>query len=77
MKSFTEKKLSALMLAICIIYGIIFPNDLICIVTFPRNLFAFQLKFIFFVLAIGNLPQMAVMILQNEGMNNSYKFQVT
>lgn len=47
MKSFTEKKLTALMVAICFIY------------------------------MIGNVPQMAVMVLQNETTENKYGFQVS
>ncbi|CAD5223355.1 unnamed protein product [Bursaphelenchus okinawaensis] len=46
MKSFTEKKLTALMVCICLIY------------------------------LIGNLPQMVVMVLQNETMENRFGFQV-
>ena len=45
-KSFTEKKLTALMFSICVIY------------------------------VIGNIPQILVMILQNEYMNGLYAFQV-
>ncbi|CAD5232823.1 unnamed protein product [Bursaphelenchus xylophilus] len=46
MKSFTEKKLTALMVCICLIY------------------------------LIGNLPQMVVMVLQNETMEDKFGFQV-
>lgn len=47
MKSFTEKKLTALMIAICFIY------------------------------VIGNIPQIGVMILQNESVETMYSFQVS
>uniref|UniRef100_A0A914HI33 G-protein coupled receptors family 1 profile domain-containing protein n=1 Tax=Globodera rostochiensis TaxID=31243 RepID=A0A914HI33_GLORO len=46
MRSFTEKKLTALMIAICVIF------------------------------AIGNIPQMVVMVVQNESLEHSYNFQV-
>uniref|UniRef100_A0A914D041 G-protein coupled receptors family 1 profile domain-containing protein n=2 Tax=Acrobeloides nanus TaxID=290746 RepID=A0A914D041_9BILA len=46
MKSFTEKKLTALMIAICFIY------------------------------VIGNIPQIGVMILQNESVETMYSFQM-
>ncbi|KAL3083161.1 hypothetical protein niasHS_010963 [Heterodera schachtii] len=46
MRSFTEKKLTALMVAICVIF------------------------------AFGNIPQMVVMVIQNESLEHSYKFQV-
>ncbi|CAJ0608955.1 unnamed protein product [Cylicocyclus nassatus] len=45
-RSFSEKKLTALMVVICVIY------------------------------ILGNLPQMLVMVLQNEAMENSYGFQL-
>lgn len=47
MRSFTEKKLTALMIAICLIY------------------------------AIGNIPQMVVMVVQNEALESMYSFQVS
>ncbi|KAH7730248.1 Protein C17H11.1 [Aphelenchoides avenae] len=46
MRSFTEKKLTALMIAICLIY------------------------------AIGNIPQMVVMVVQNEALESMYSFQL-
>ncbi|CAI5455798.1 unnamed protein product [Caenorhabditis angaria] len=46
MKSFTEKKLTALMISIC------------------------------FIFILGNVPQMIVMVLQNEAMENVFGFQV-
>ncbi|RCN53682.1 hypothetical protein ANCCAN_00176 [Ancylostoma caninum] len=46
-RSFSEKKLTALMVVICVIF------------------------------ILGNLPQMIVMVLQNEAMDNQYGFQVS
>lgn len=47
MKSFTEKKLTVLMIVICIIF------------------------------LLGNVPQIIVMILQNESMEHNFNFQVS
>uniref|UniRef100_A0A914LRU8 G-protein coupled receptors family 1 profile domain-containing protein n=1 Tax=Meloidogyne incognita TaxID=6306 RepID=A0A914LRU8_MELIC len=46
MRSFTEKKLTALMVAICVIF------------------------------VVGNIPQMVVMAMQNEALDNAFSFQV-
>jgi hypothetical protein len=62
-KSFTEKKLTGLMASICIIYGSHFP-------TIENNIQMVS------IIAIGNLPQMAVMVFQNEALNSAYNFQV-
>lgn len=69
MRSFTEKKLTALMIAICVIFAIgNIPQMVVCggdssVSTIPYT------DILYFLLQV-------VMVLQNESLDHSYNFQV-